>query len=83
VLSRELGPAKIRVNSVNPGPVTTEGFTASGLSAEDPFIQGFIAQTPLGRIGEVSDIGDAVALLASDDARWISGQVIRVSGGLQ
>jgi 3-oxoacyl-[acyl-carrier protein] reductase len=83
VLSRELGPQKIRVNSVNPGPVQTEGFAASGLSPEHEFVQNSVAQTPLGRLGQPEDIGDAVALLASDEARWISGQVIRVSGGLQ
>lgn len=83
VLSRELGPQKIRVNSVNPGPVATEGFAASGIAQDNEMIQGFVAQTPLGRIGQPEDIGDAVALLASDEARWISGQVIRVSGGLQ
>ncbi|WP_263380359.1 SDR family NAD(P)-dependent oxidoreductase [Granulicella paludicola] len=83
VLSRELGPLKIRVNSVNPGPVNTEGFASMGIKMDDPFVVGMLAQTPLGRIGEASDIGDAVALLVSDEARWITGQVIRVSGGLQ
>lgn len=82
-LSRELGPQGIRVNAVNPGPVVTEGFTASGLSPEHEFIAGFVKQTPLGRVGQPDDIGDAVALLAADDARWITGQIILTSGGLQ
>lgn len=82
-LSKELGPQGIRVNAVNPGPVVTEGFEAMGLSAEHEFIAGFIKQTPLGRIGQPDDIGDAVTALAGDDARWITGQIILTSGGLQ
>jgi 3-oxoacyl-[acyl-carrier protein] reductase len=82
-LARELGANKIRVNSANPGPVITEGVRAIGLSEEHEMLASFIQQTPLGRVGEPDDIGSAVAFLASDEAKWVTGQVIRVSGGLQ
>lgn len=82
-LARELGANKIRVNSANPGPVITEGVRAIGLSEEHEMLASFVQQTPLGRVGEPDDIGSAVAFLASDEAKWVTGQVIRVSGGLQ
>jgi 3-oxoacyl-[acyl-carrier protein] reductase len=83
VLANELGPKKIRVNSVNPGLVLTEGVSAGGLTAESEFVTGMIAKTPLGRVGTPQDIGDVVTFLATDEARWVTGQIIRVSGGLQ
>ena len=78
-LSKELGERKIRVNSINPGPVRTEG-TAEFIDGE--MMQGFVARTPLGRIGEPNDIARAVSFLASDDAGWITGEVIHAAGGL-
>jgi 3-oxoacyl-[acyl-carrier protein] reductase len=83
VLANELGPRKIRVNSVNPGMVLTPGVKAMGIEADGEFVSGMVAQTPLGRTGTPRDIGDVVTFLATDDARWVTGQIIRVSGGLQ
>ncbi len=78
VLAKELGPKKIRVNSVNPGLTATEGnVSMRGGEMEASVVQ----QTPLGRVGQPDDIADAVVFLASDDARWITGEAIRVSGG--
>ncbi len=80
VLAKELGPKKIRVNSVNPGFTSTEGNAAMrGGDME----KGAIAQTPLGRLGEPDDIADVVTFFASEDARWITGEKIRVAGGLR
>ncbi len=77
-LAKELGPKKIRVNSVNPGLTATEGNVSfRGGEMEQAMIQ----QTPLGRVGQPDDIADAVTFFASDDARWITGERIRVSGG--
>ncbi|HEK1766278.1 TPA: 3-oxoacyl-ACP reductase FabG [Pseudomonas putida] len=80
-LANELGPRNIRVNSVNPGLVETEGVHASGFFAED-FRRSIEAITPLGRIGRPQDIAPAVAFLASDDASWITGETLIVGGGL-
>ena len=82
VLAKELGPRKIRVNSVNPGGVETEGFHAVGMPGSD-FEKQMIARTPLGRIGQPHDIAPVVAFLASSDAAWITGEVIYVAGGLR
>jgi 3-oxoacyl-[acyl-carrier protein] reductase len=82
VLARELGPRKIRVNSINPGMVETEGTHAGGIIGSD-FETGAVAQTPLGRIGQVSDIASVAAFLASDDAKWITGELVRAGGGLR
>jgi 3-oxoacyl-[acyl-carrier protein] reductase len=79
-LAKELGPRKIRVNSVNPGVVMTEGFISGGL-ADSPMEKNNVALTPLGRIGQPDDIGPPVVFLASEDARWITGETIIVSGG--
>jgi 3-oxoacyl-[acyl-carrier protein] reductase len=79
-LAKELGPRKIRVNSVNPGMVETEGLHAAGISASD-FRKQIEAQTPLGRIGQPGDIAPTVAFLASDDASWITGESHFISGG--
>lgn len=80
VLARELGPRKIRVNSVNPGMVATEGTHAGGILGSD-FETWAVSTTPLGRIGQPDDIADVVAFLASDDARWLTGESLIASGG--
>lgn len=79
-LANELGPRKIRVNAVNPGMVETEGVHAAGLSEGD-FRRQVEQQTPLGRIGQPRDIAPAVSFLASDDASWITGEMLRIAGG--
>ena len=81
-LAKELGPRKIRVNSINPGMVDTEGVRAAGL-AESDFRKQVESQTPLGRIGQPPDIAPAVAFLASPDAGWITGETLYISGGLR
>jgi 3-oxoacyl-[acyl-carrier protein] reductase len=80
VLCKELGPRKIRVNSLNPGVITTEGFVAAGL-ADSPMQKHYVELTPLGRMGEPDDVALPVVFLASDDSRWISGELILVAGG--
>ncbi len=82
VLAKELGPKKIRVNAIKPGPVETEGFQSAGLSGSD-FEKETIAQTPLGRIGQPGDIAPVAVFLASAESRWITGEIIHVSGGLR
>jgi len=77
-LAAELGPQGIRLNSVAPGLTKTD--MSAGIPQE--MVDGMIAQTPLGRIGQPEDIARAVAFLASDDASWITGQVLQSSGGL-
>jgi 3-oxoacyl-[acyl-carrier protein] reductase len=81
VLAIELGPRKIRVNAINPGGVETEGTHSAGIAGSD-FEKAFIAQTPLGRIGQPDDIADIAVFLASDDARWLTGEKLLASGGL-
>lgn len=80
-LAAELGPKRILVNSVLPGPVETDG--ALSLSNWDEFSTRLVQQTPLGRVGKAADIARVVSFLASDDAGWITGQVIPVAGGLR
>lgn len=79
-LAKELGSRNIRVNAINPGFVITEGTHSAGLTDSD-FEKRTIAETPLGRAGQPEDIALPVAFLASDDARWITGETIFVSGG--
>jgi len=79
-LSKELGPKKIRVNALNPGMVETEGTHTAGFIGSD-FEKHAAAQTPLGRIGQPSDIAAIAASLASEDSGWLSGQTIYASGG--
>lgn len=79
-LAKELGPRKIRVNAVNPGYVVTEGTHTAGIAGSD-FEREIVATTPLGRAGQPEDIALPVAFLASEDARWITGETIYVSGG--
>ena len=80
VLAKELGPKKIRVNSINPGMVETEGTHTAGFIGSD-FQTWAVSQTPLGRIGQPNDIGPIAAFLASDDARWLTGELILAGGG--
>jgi 3-oxoacyl-[acyl-carrier protein] reductase len=82
VLAKELGARKIRVNTVNPGPVETEGVHTAGFIGSD-FLNSYIAQTPLGRIGQPEDIASIVVFLASDDSSWLSGEQLLASGGLR
>lgn len=79
-LAKELGPRNIRVNSINPGMVETEGVHTAGFDKSDlrKEIEG---QTPLGRIGQPEDIAPAAIFLASDDASWITGETLFISGG--
>jgi 3-oxoacyl-[acyl-carrier protein] reductase len=79
-LAGELGPKKIRVNSLNPGMVETEGVHAAGFIGSD-FQKKTEAETPLGRIGQPKDIADIAAFLASDESYWVTGQFIKASGG--
>ncbi|QOY86961.1 glucose 1-dehydrogenase [Paludibaculum fermentans] len=81
VLSKELGPRRIRVNSINPGMVETEGVHTAGFLNSD-FAKATVAQTPLGRIGQGHDIATVAAFLASDDSNWLTGEIIRAGGGL-
>ena len=82
VLAKELGSRKIRVNSINPGMVETEGVHAAGFIGSD-FEKGAVSQTPLGRIGQVDDIATVATFLATEDAKWITGELVRVGGGLR
>jgi 3-oxoacyl-[acyl-carrier protein] reductase len=81
VLAKELGPRKIRVNSISPGVVETEGTHSAGIIGSD-FERQAVQQTPLGRFGQPTDIAPAVVFLASDDARWVTGETLAVSGGM-
>lgn len=80
-LSAELGPKKILVNAVLPGPVETEG--AQSMADWDQFKSMILPRTPLGRVGQPRDIATVVSFLASDDAGWITGQIIPAAGGLR
>ena len=82
VLARELGPRKIRVNSINPGIVETEGTVSAGFIGSD-FEKALIGQTPLGRAGKPGDIASVAVFLASDDAAWVTGELIITGGGLR
>jgi 3-oxoacyl-[acyl-carrier protein] reductase len=81
-LAKELGPRKIRVNAINPGLVETEGVRAAGFDQGD-VRKRIEAQTPLGRIGQPDDIAPAAVFLASSDSAWITGETLRVAGGLR
>jgi 3-oxoacyl-[acyl-carrier protein] reductase len=82
VLSRELGPKKIRVNTINPGVVETEGTHSGGVIGSD-FEKAAIAQTPLGRIGQPGDIASIAVFLASEDSAWLTGEQLLATGGLR
>ena len=79
-LAQELGPQNIRVNSLAPGLVETEGTRAAGTS-EGEFKKLAVARTPLGRVGVPQDIAKVAVFLASDDSSWITGEVLPVGGG--
>jgi 3-oxoacyl-[acyl-carrier protein] reductase len=82
VLAKELGPKKIRVNSINPGGVETEGTHTIGIIGSD-FEKQMVAQTPLGRLGQPEDIARVALFLASADSGWLTGEVILASGGMR
>jgi 3-oxoacyl-[acyl-carrier protein] reductase len=82
VLSRELGPKKIRVNTISPGVVETEGTHSGGFIGSD-FEKVAIAQTPLGRIGQPGDIASIAVFLASEDSAWLTGEQLVASGGFR
>src|SRR5689334_1038744 len=82
VLAKELGPKKIRVNSINPGMVETEGVRSMGVIGSD-FQKHFEAQTPLGRIAQPEDIAPIAVFLASSDSGWLTGETLLASGGLR
>ena len=81
-LALELAPRKVRVNAVAPGHTESEGTSDLGLFEGDEGKK-LIAATPLGRLGTPADIARVVAFLASDDSAWVTGEVIRASGGLK
>jgi 3-oxoacyl-[acyl-carrier protein] reductase len=81
VLAKELGAKKIRVNSINPGMVETEGAQALGMIGSD-FEKTLVSQTPLGRIGQPTDIASVAVFLASSDSGWLTGELLITSGGL-
>jgi 3-oxoacyl-[acyl-carrier protein] reductase len=81
-LAKELAPRKIRVNAINPGMVETEGVISAGFS-EGEFRTQIEAITPLGRIGQVDDISPAALFFASPESAWITGETLRVAGGLR
>ena len=80
VLSRELGPRKIRVNSINPGMIETEGAHSAGIIGSDMQTWA-VGQTPLGRIGQPQDIASIAVFLASDDSAWLTGEQLLAGGG--
>jgi len=82
VLSRELGPKTIRVNTINPGVVETEGTHSGGVIGSD-FEKAAIARTPLGRIGQPADIASIAVFLASEDSAWLTGEQLLATGGLR
>jgi 3-oxoacyl-[acyl-carrier protein] reductase len=82
VLARELGPKKIRVNSINPGMVETEGTVSAGFIGSD-FEKQLIAQAPLGRTGKVGDIASIASFLASDESAWLTGEQLLATGGIR
>jgi 3-oxoacyl-[acyl-carrier protein] reductase len=82
VLAKELAPRKIRVNAVNPGMIATEGVVSAGLHEGD--MRNWIESvTPLGRIGKAEEIAATVAFFASDEASYVTGETLHVTGGLR
>ena len=79
-LAKELGARNVRVNSINPGLVETEGVHAAGVAESDLRTQ-YEAQAPLGRIGQPGDIAPAAVYLPSDDSRWVTGETFYIAGG--
>ena len=81
-LAKELGPRKIRVNSINPGMVVTEGAVAGGYTEGD-MRKTLESLTPLGRIGQTEDVAPAAVFFASDDSKWVTGETLIIAGGLR
>lgn len=81
VLAKELGPRGIRVNSINPGMIETEGVRTAGFNEGD-FRKWIESQSPLGRIGQTDDISPSAVYLASSDSKYLTGETIRVTGGI-
>lgn len=81
MLAKELEPRKIRVNSLNPGPVDTEGTRTAGVIGSEQEKTG-VEQTPLGRVGQPSDVASISVFLASNDSGWLTGEAFPASGGL-
>ena len=81
-LSKELGVKHVRINSILPGATATEGAASAGVTAGSEYEKMFVEKTPLGRRGQPGDIAKVVVFLASDDAAWITGEQISVSGGM-
>jgi len=81
-LSKELGAKNVRINSILPGATETEGATSAGVIKGSDYEKMFVSKTPLGRRGQPEDIAKAVVFLASDDAAWITGEQLSVSGGM-
>jgi len=82
VLARELGPRGIRVNSINPGMIETEGVRRAGMN-EGEFRRWIETQSPLGRIGQTDDIAPTAVFLASSDSKYMTGETLLVSGGVR
>jgi 3-oxoacyl-[acyl-carrier protein] reductase len=82
VFAKEFGPRKIRVNSINPGIVATEGTQSAGFIGSD-FEKALVSQTPLGRVGQPGDIAAIAVFLASSDSAWLTGERLQASGGLR
>lgn len=82
VLAKELGGKKIRVNSLNPGMVETEGTHTAGFIGSDFEVE-MVKTTPLGRIGQPDDIAEVAVFLASEESRWLTGEILVASGGVR
>ncbi len=80
VVAAESGPSGVRVNAVAPGLTQTD--MSAGIQSDERMLAMMVEQTPMGRVGEPSDVANAVLLLAGDEAGWITGQVVQASGGL-
>ena len=82
VLAKELGRRHVRVNSINPGMIETEGVRAAGMNEGD-FRNWIESQSPLGRIGQTDDIAPTAVFLASADSKYMTGETLLVSGGIR
>ena len=82
VLAKELGPRGIRVNTINPGMIETEGTVSGGFIGSD-FEKELVKQAPLGRTGKVGDIASIAVFLASTDSGWLTGEQFLATGGIR